>query len=216
MPSLNTTGKLAYVYDDETDTFYAIGGNTNTAANYSWTGTQNFQNSVTFSDINAVVTAKAGINNFLNPAARDASLTSPVRGTICMIRQNSSGSAINEVQYYDGTIWIPVGGMVELNKQTGSGTQTWNLELENIGQTLTFDSTSTWTVQIPTNSTVAFPIGSEIDVFRLNTGSVTFAAASGVTLLSKNDNKSIAARYSGASIFKIDTNTWLLVGDLIA
>lgn len=216
MASLNTTGKIAYVYDSDTDTFYAIGGNTNTAANYTWTGTQNFQNTVTFSDINSIVTAKAGVNNFLNPAARDAALTSPVRGTICLIRQNASGSTVDEVQYYNGTIWVPVGGIVELNKQTGSGVQTWNLELENIGQTITFDSTSTWTVQIPTNSSVAFPIGSEIDFFRMNTGSVTFAAASGVTLLSKNNNKSIAARYSGVSLFKLDTNTWLLVGDLIA
>ena len=91
-----------------TDTFYAIGGNTNTAANYTWTGTQNFQNTVTFSDINSIVTAKAGVNNFLNPAARDAALTSPVRGTICLIRQNASGSTVDEVQYYNGTIWVPV------------------------------------------------------------------------------------------------------------
>lgn len=216
MASLNTTGKLAYVYDESTDTFYAIGGNTNTAANYTWTGTQDFQNSVTFSDINAVVTAKAGVNNFLNPAARDAALTSPVRGTICLVRQNSSGSAVNEVQYYDGTIWVPVGGIVELNKQTSSGVQTWNLDLDNIGQTLTFDSSTTWTINIPANSSIAFPIGSEIDVFRLGLGSVTFTASAGVTILSKNDNKSIAARYSGVSLFKIDTNTWLLVGDLIA
>ena len=216
MTSLNTGGKIAYVYDEATDTFYAIGGNTNTAANYTWTGTQEFQNTVTFSDVNAIVTAKAGVNNFLNPSARDAALTSPVRGTICFIRQNSSGVAIDEVQYYNGTIWIPVGGMIELNKQTSSSVQTWNLELENIGQTITFDSVDTWTVEIPANSSVAFPVGSEIDFFRMNTGSVTFSASSGVTLLSKNNNKSIAARYSGVSLFKIDTNTWLLVGDLIA
>jgi hypothetical protein len=50
----------------------------------------------------------------------------------------------------------------------------------------------------------------------MNTGSVTFIADTGVTLNSKNSNKSIAARYSGVSLFKFDTNTWLLVGDLIA
>ena len=50
MPSLNTNGKTAYVYDQGTDTFYAIGANTNTAANYIWSGTQEFQNNVTFSE----------------------------------------------------------------------------------------------------------------------------------------------------------------------
>ena len=80
MPSLNTNGKTAYVYDQGTDTFYAIGANTNTAANYVWSGTQEFQNNVTFSDTNAVITAKAGVNNFLNPAARDAASKNPPPG----------------------------------------------------------------------------------------------------------------------------------------
>jgi hypothetical protein len=216
MASLNTSGKTAYVYDQGTDTFYAIGGNTNAAANYNWSGTHEFQNNVVFSDTNAVITAKAGVNNYLNPAARDIALPSPVRGTVCFVRQTSGGAAINDLQFYNGTTWISHGGLVTFNKQGGSGVQNWNLSLDNIGQTMTFDSTSTWTVTIPPNSTVAFPIGSEIDFFRMNTGSVTFIADTGVTLNSKNSNKSIAARYSGVSLFKFDTNTWLLVGDLIA
>ena len=216
MTSLNTSGKTAYVYDQETDTFYAIGANTNTAANYTWSGTHEFQNNVTFSDTNAVITAKAGVNNYLNPAARDAALSSPVRGTVCFVRQNASGTAINDLQFYNGTTWISHGGLVTFNKQSGSGVQNWNLTLDDIGQTLTFDSTSTWTITVPPNSSVAFPIGSEIDVFRMNIGSVTFVPDTGVTINSKNGNKSIAARYSGVSLFKFDTNTWLLVGDLIA
>jgi len=216
MTTFNTDGKVAYVYDQDTDTFYAIGGNTNTTSNYIWSGTHEFQNNVTFSDINAVITAKAGINNYLNPAARDSALSSPVRGTICFIRQDSGGSAVNDLQFYNGSQWISYGGLVTFNKQTTAPTQNWNLSLDNIGQTLTFDSTTTWTVTIPPNSSVAFPIGSEIDFFRMNTGSVTFVPDTGVTLNSKNGNKSIAARYSGVSLFKFDTNTWLLVGDLIA
>lgn len=216
MPSLNTNGKTAYVYDQDTDTFYAIGANINTAANYVWSGTQEFQSNVTFSDTNAVITAKAGVNNYLNPAARDAALTSPVRGTVCFVRQTSGGAAINDLQFYNGTNWISYGGLVTFNKQAGSGSQNYNLTLNDIGQSITFDSTGTWTVTIPPNSGVAFPIGSEIDVFRINTGSVTFAPGVGVTLNSKNGSRSIAARYSGASLFKFDTNTWLLVGDLIA
>ena len=216
MPSLDSNGKIAYVYDQGTDTFYAIGGNTNTASNYIWSGTQEFQNNVTFSDTNAVITAKAGVNNFLNPAARDAALASPVRGTVCFVRQTAGAVAINDLQFYNGTNWISYGGLVTFNKQAGSGSQNYDLTLSDIGQSITFDSTGTWTVTIPPNSSIAFPIGSEIDVFRINTGSVTFVPGAGVTLNSKNTSRSIAARYSGASLFKFDTNTWLLVGDLIA
>jgi len=216
MATLNNSGKVAYVYDEGTDTWYAIGGNINTGSNYEWTGTHNFLNNVVFEDINSVVQAKAGVNNFLNPAARDGALTSPVRGTVCFIRQNSDAVAINQIQYYDGTRWVPHGGTVTLNAQTASSNTSYDISLNDIGKTITFDSTFTYTINIPANSEVAFPIGSEIDVFRMNTGSVTFSPNSGVTINSKNSNKSIAARYTGASIFKIDTNTWLLVGDLIA
>jgi hypothetical protein len=54
------------------------------------------------------VVAKKGINNYLNPAARDASITSPTAGTICLIRQNSGGSTINEIQVYIGGSWTTV------------------------------------------------------------------------------------------------------------
>jgi hypothetical protein len=49
--------------------------------------------------------AKKGINNYLNPTARDASITSPTAGSICVIRQNSGGTTVNEIQYYDGSNW---------------------------------------------------------------------------------------------------------------
>jgi hypothetical protein len=50
-------------------------------------------------------TAKKGTNKFLNPAARDAAITSPIAGTVCLIRQNSGGTTVNEIQYYDGSNW---------------------------------------------------------------------------------------------------------------
>jgi len=59
--------------------------------------------------------AKKGINNYLNPTARDASITSPTAGSICLIRQNSSGTTIMELQYYDGTAWRTL-----IPSQTGS------------------------------------------------------------------------------------------------
>jgi hypothetical protein len=52
--------------------------------------------------------AKKGINNYLNPAARDASITSPTAGSICLIRQNAGGNTINEIQVYTGSSWTTV------------------------------------------------------------------------------------------------------------
>jgi hypothetical protein len=52
------------------------------------------------------LTSRKGINNFLNPAARDSEITSPVAGSICLIRQNSGGTTINQLQYYNGSTWV--------------------------------------------------------------------------------------------------------------
>jgi hypothetical protein len=216
MATLNTSGKTAYMYDADTDTWYAVAGSTNTAANYTWSGTHSFGSNVTFSDVNSVVQAKAGVNNFLNPAARDAALTSPVRGTVCFIRQDASSVAVNQIQFYDGTAWRPYEGIALLTTNTAAGGGTYTLSLDDISKSLTFNSTATYTVSVPPNSSVAFPTGAKVDVLRLGTGAVTISPGSGVTINSKNSNKNIAAQYSGATLVKVDTNTWILIGDLIA
>lgn len=76
------------------------------------------------------------------------------------------------------------------------------------------NSASTITVTIPTNATVAFTVGTEIDFFRHGAGAVTFAAAGGVTLLSQASDLNIGLQYQGATLKKIATDTWVLIGAL--
>ena len=95
-------GKPGYIYNVADDKWYQIAGKTDTSGTFEWAGLQSYLSAVTM--LEALV-AKKGINNYLNPAARDASITSPTDGTICLIRQNSGGTTINEIQYYDGTSW---------------------------------------------------------------------------------------------------------------
>jgi hypothetical protein len=209
MATINSAPKTAYVYDEDTSSWYAIGGNTNTVANYTWSGTHNFQNTVTFED---AIKNKAGVNNFIDPAARDAALPVPVRGLVCFVRQDASATAINQLQFYDGTSWKFIHGYTTLLPKIAS----YEPALDDAGKTITFDSTSNTTITIPPNSSKAFPLGTRFDVIRMNTGAVTFVQGSGVNILSKNSNKNIASRWSGATIVKTDTNTWVLIGDLIA
>ena len=70
------------------------------------------------------------------------------------------------------------------------------------------------TVTVPPQSSVAFPIGTVIEVAQLGTGSVTIAAGSGVTLQSAGALLATRAQYSTVSIRKRATNTWLVVGDV--
>ena len=98
-------GKPGYIYNVADDKWYAISGKTDTSGTFEWAGLQSYLSSVTM--LEALI-AKKGINNYLNPTARDASITSPTAGTICVIRQNSSGSVINTLQIYDGSNWVSI------------------------------------------------------------------------------------------------------------
>ena len=73
-------------------------------------------------------------------------------------------------------------------------------------------------IHIANNASVAFPIGGEISFFNRLTGSAKkrlgFSKAGGVTLHSKNSANSVANTNSSASVKKILSDTWVLVGDL--
>ena len=103
--SFNYDGKPGYIYNAADDTWYELSGKTDTSGTFEWAGLQSYLSAVTM--LEALV-AKKGINNYLNPAARDASITSPTAGTICVIRQDSSGNVINTLQIYDGSSWLPI------------------------------------------------------------------------------------------------------------
>lgn len=80
---------------------------------------------------------------------------------------------------------------------------------------ITMGNAGATTVTVPTNASVAFPVGTQVDVMQVGAGKVTFSPAGGVTLNSKSANLSISAQYVGVSLIKTATNTWELLGDLI-
>lgn len=69
------------------------------------------------------------------------------------------------------------------------------------------------TVYVPTNSQVPFVVGTQITVLQKNLGQTTILGNSGVTVRSTPANR-LRAIYSSASLIKIATNEWILVGDL--
>jgi len=101
--SFNTDGKPGFIYNVADDTWYELSGKTDTSGTFEWAGLQSYLSAVTM--LEALV-AKKGINNYLNPAARDASITSPIAGSICLIRQDGSGNTIHQLQFYNGSSWV--------------------------------------------------------------------------------------------------------------
>lgn len=100
-----------------------------------------------------------------------------------------------------------------INAQTGT---TYTFALTDRNTLCTFNNASAVTVTVPPNSSVAFPLGAQIDCAALGAGKVTFAQGSGVTINSKGGNKAINGQYVGATLTYLGTDSWLLVGDLQA
>ena len=101
--------------------------------------------------------------------------------------------------------------VTSINNQTGT---TYTFVLTDASKLVTFGNADAITVTIPTNTNIAFPIGTQIDCVQVLAGKVTFGGAN-VTINSKGGNKSTAGQWVGVTLVKTGTDIWLLVGDLI-
>lgn len=209
MANISSTGRLGYIYDQATDTWYPVAGSVDTTQAFIWSGQHSFSANTTFS---APATFRLGVNNFASPAQRDLAIPSPSDGATAFVRNDASGAAINQIQYYFNGAWRPYGDNASLSERAASFT----LAISDAGKTVDINSTTSNTVTVPNNSTVPFVIGTQIAFIQSNTGQTSFVPAAGVTILSKNNNRKIAARYSQAVLIKKTENSWYLIGDLTA
>lgn len=93
---------------------------------------------------------------------------------------------------------------------TGSTT----LTIDHVGKVLLVNSGNAVTITIPTFASKEIPVGSMLTVTGLGTGTVTFAAASGVTIQSKEGALSIDGQYGGVSLYHSSQDVWIIWGAL--
>lgn len=103
--------------------------------------------------------------------------------------------------------------MIAINAQTGT---TYTTVLADDGKLITCDNGSAIALTIPPNSSVAYGIGTQINIMQLGAGQVTITAGSGVTLRSAGSKLKTSAQYAVATCAKIATDTWVVVGNLSA
>jgi hypothetical protein len=116
-----------------------------------------------------------------------------------------------------------VGGTVQasaalaLNAQTGT---TYTFVLTDADNKLvTASNASAQTYSIPTNANVAYAIGSQINIIQIGAGQVTInAVTSGTTSVLSTGGTAAApklrAQYSAATLVKVATDTWYVIGDI--
>lgn len=91
-----------------------------------------------------------------------------------------------------------------VNAQTAS----YTLVLTDGGKTITMTNAGATTITVPTEASVAFPVGVMVTVVNLGAGTCTVAGAGGVTV---NGSSLGIAQYSGMGLLKTATNTWVAV-----
>ncbi len=218
MTTISSDGRIAYVYDEAGDTWYPVAGTTNTSSNFGWSGTHTFANSVTLNGTttsNGSVVLAKGVNTFENYAARDSALgaTPTTNGIFAFVWKDSGGVVVNDLCFSSGGAWVSVS-----KQAVSSKTASYQILLSDFGSVLTVSSSSNLEITVPANSSVAFPIGTKVEVIRMGSGDVSIipVSGSGVTIRHKDNYSKISKQYAGAMLVKIAADEWVLIGDLKA
>jgi hypothetical protein len=101
-----------------------------------------------------------------------------------------------------------------INAQTGT---TYTTVLADNGKLTTLTNASAIAVTIPPNSSVAYPVGAQINLAQLGAGQVTVSGGSGVTVVSTGATASAPkarAQYSTLTAVQTSTDNWLVMGDI--
>lgn len=153
----------------------------------------------------------------------DNAVTNDKLGSSSVKAANIEDYTITPVKL-NSTIVSTTGGIV-LDSVTGLSVQTivrpeyiisTVLSLADSNCIVPVNNSAAITITVPTDATLAFPIGTNIVVYQKGAGQVTITGAAGVTLLSNASKVKLTGQYSSVALFKLSTNTWLLGGDLTA
>ena len=102
-----------------------------------------------------------------------------------------------------------------INLVTSAQTASYTLALTDNSDLVEISNASANNLTVPLNSSVPFPIGSQINILQTGAGQTTIVATGGVTINSTPGLK-LRAQWSAATLIKRGTDTWVAVGDLSA
>jgi hypothetical protein len=192
--------------------------NTNTTAVYYWSGSAWTTSTI----VGPTGPTGASTTGATGPTGPQISLsaTAPQSLGTANAGVGTSASAFDHV--HPNTFSTPVNSTNAANKayvdNVTISTQviSYVVSLSDGGKLIEMNSSSANTVTIPSSGSVAFPIGASIDVLQYGSGQTTIVAAGGVTIRSSGNKTKLSGQYSAVSLYKRDTDEWVLIGDLTA
>jgi hypothetical protein len=162
-----------------------------------------------------VLTADSTLTNGIKWSAASAGYSAPTLGSTVI------PSATTVTTIAGLTLTSPVLNDPKLNLSINANTATtYTFVLADNGKLVTSNNASAQTLSIPTNASVAFPIGTQINVAWITgAGQPTInAVTSGTTTVLSTGATSTAPQLrvvnSVATCIKVATDTWLVTGDI--
>ena len=148
-------------------------------------------------------------------------LTSPVLNTPTLTLSTSTSTTEGVIAWNSTLDKIIVGDGTTAREFASSTVQTnaqiasYTTVLADKDKVIEMSNASANNLTIPLNSSVAYPIGTVINVVQTGVGQTTVVATVGVTINGTPGLK-LRAQWSGASLIKRGTDTWVLIGDISA
>jgi hypothetical protein len=161
----------------------------------------------------AIITTKIADQNVTSGKLQDSIvLVTPDIGVATGTSLNLSGTlTVGGAAVFSGN--VAVSGNVVYNVATTTSAGSYTLLLTDSGKVVEISSAGT--VLVPTNASVAFPVGAQIVVLRTGAGAVNVVGDTGVTV-NATPGLNLRAQWSSATLLKRATDTWVLMGDLSA
>ena len=145
-------------------------------------------------------------------AAYDKASTAATTSVVGIVQLSDSTSETSSIKAATPT------AVSTLKQTVDSSTKTASYELDpaDAGKIIIMNASSgTAVITIPLETT--FPAGARVDILQIGSIQTSVAPISGsVTLNSKNNNRKLSGQYSAATLIKVGTNSWVLLGDLTA
>lgn len=188
------------------------------------------------SDVSAVTAASLGLGNVDNTSDADkpvstatvtaiatakseaiAEVTAVIDGAPNALNTlNELAAALGDDENFASTITTSLAAKVDSYTPITQKSESYTLStLDHRDDLIEMGSSSALTLTIPLNSSIAYPVGTSLDILQTGTGQVTIAGAAGVTVNATPGLK-LRTQWSSATLFKRAENTWVVYGDLMA
>jgi hypothetical protein len=172
-------------------------------------------------EANAHINLTTGIHGYSATAAEINILDGATLSTAELNILDGVTASTAELNYVDGVtsnIQTQLDARTLLNAATNAQVASYTLVLADNGKYVEMNNASANVLTVPPNSSVAFPVGTQVTIIQTGAGTTTITPGAGVTVnyysLTGAATRTIKAQWAAATLIKRATDTWVLIGNL--